>query len=64
MTAGDFSAAYFCMACPETFKNAEASNAHHDATGHAQTWRPSQGYAERERRRIERDAAIAREVTP
>jgi hypothetical protein len=32
--------AYYCMACPEVFYDADTSNAHHDATGHHQTWKP------------------------
>lgn len=30
---------YRCRDCPETFTNAQDSNAHHDATGHNQTFR-------------------------
>jgi hypothetical protein len=41
---------YYCISCPETFATALASNAHHDATGHHQTWRPNQSFAERLRR--------------
>ncbi len=38
---------FYCMACPMTFKNAEASGAHHDATGHDLTWLPSQAFRAR-----------------
>lgn len=30
---------YRCMACPERFTDAASSNAHHDSTGHNQTFR-------------------------
>jgi hypothetical protein len=52
---GDFSVAYWCRSCPATFRNADDANAHHDDTGHHQTWRPSESYGEREHR-----AALAR----
>lgn len=36
--------AYWCMACPEVFYDADSSNLHHDATGHNQTWRPARAF--------------------
>lgn len=36
--------AYYCMACPLTFANAETPNAHHDATGHNQHWKESRAF--------------------
>jgi hypothetical protein len=36
--------AYYCRACPEVFYDAATSNAHHDATGHHQTWKPEGRY--------------------
>lgn len=36
--------AYYCMNCPLTFPDAPSSNAHHDATGHHQHWKPEHAY--------------------
>lgn len=35
---------YFCQACPATFADGPTANAHHDATGHHQTWKPHRGF--------------------
>lgn len=51
---------YYCMACPEAFNDAATSNAHHDATGHNQTWKPSRAFAARESRAL--DALVAEKV--
>jgi NTP pyrophosphatase (non-canonical NTP hydrolase) len=45
--AGTPKVAYYCMACPEVFYDDTTSNAHHDATGHNQTWKADRGFAAR-----------------